>query len=92
MDHERKVAHLMFRNLLELSKKRKKREEEDFETMLEETEQTSYHGDKEDDVGVIMGAVGYATVLATSNKRGGPREKPLDRTQQKEIWGLGYRS
>ena len=45
-------------------------------------------GDEIDDGdGDIMGNIAYAT---TSNKRCGPRGKPVNRTEQTELWSCGY--
>ena len=40
--------------------------------------------DEDDD---IMGTIEYGVAFGkTSNKRCGPRGKPIDRTEQKELW------
>ena len=41
--------------------------------------------------GNILSTVAYRVAFATlSNKRCGPREKPIDRAQQRELWSSGY--
>ena len=47
--------------------------------------------DDGEDAEDITGTIAYGTALATmSNKRCGPRGKPINRAQQKELWSSGY--
>ena len=90
MDRKRKLgAFVLFNNLLQSSRKRQKKEMDDFDNLYDSLKEPDDVDDVED--GDIMGTIAYGTALATmSNKRCGPRGKPINRDQQKELWSSGY--
>ena len=90
MDRKRKLgAFVLFNNLLQSSRKRQKKEMDDFDNLYDSLKEPDDVDDVED--GDIMGTIAHGTALATmSNKRCGPRGKPINRDQQKELWSSGY--
>ena len=88
MDRKRK-AYLLFQNVMTMSRKRQRKELDSFEELYSSLEDLADDDDIDDD---IMGTISYATALATTsnNRCGGKREKPVNRTQQKELWSLRY--
>ena len=62
---------------------------DDFDSLYDSLKEPDDVDDAED--GDIMGTIAHGTALATmSNKRCGPRGKPINRDQQKELWSSGY--
>ena len=88
MDRERKVA-LLFQSLMNKSKKRTKKEADDFEDVLS-TLDVSDDDDEENADSVLVGVVSHAALAATNKSCIGPRAAAIDRTQQKEMWSFGY--
>ena len=89
MDRKRKLGCLLFNNLLTSSRKRRRKEKDEFDDMYQTFEESVevIHDGEDDD---IMGTIAYGMALGTtSNKRCGPRGKPIDRTPQKELRSPG---
>ena len=89
MDRKRKLGCVLFNNLLTSSRKRRRKEQDEFDAMYQSFEEPAeVIDDGEDDD--IMGTIAYGVAVGTnSNKRCGPRGKPIDRTPQKELWSSG---
>ena len=66
-----------------------KEETDDFDEVLSTL--NIIEGDEEENHDEeLIGVVSHATVAAISKNRGGPRAAAIDRSQQKEMWSLGY--
>ena len=92
MDRKRKLGALvLFNNLMQSSRKRQRKEMDDFDSLYDSLKEPDdvVDGENGDD---IMGTIAYGMALATTmtNKRCGPRGKPINRDQQKELWSSGY--
>ena len=87
MDRKRKAVFL---RLFENSRKRRKAADEEIDRMIESLEDSADDEYQEEDEENMIGAISYASILASSSNRGGPRKKPVNRVQQKEMWSNGY--
>ena len=87
MDRKRKLGALvLFNNLMQSSRKRQRKEMDDFDSLYDSLKEPDdvVDGENGDD---ILGTIAYGMALATTmtNKRCGPRGKPINRDQQKEL-------
>lgn len=87
MDRKRKAVFL---RLFENARKRRKAADEEIDRMIESLEDSDDDKYQEEDEDTMIGAISYASILASTTNRGGPRKKPVDRVQQKEMWSNGY--
>lgn len=92
MERKRKAAYIFFQNLLRKSRKRQRKETEEYEELYSSLLNGPGVENDMDVDGDIIGTTSYATALAAmSNKRCGvDRKNPVNRIQQKELWSLGY--
>ena len=79
MDRKRKAVFL---RLFENSRKRRKAADEEIDRMIESLEDSADDEYQEEDEENMIGAISYASILASSSNRGGPRKKPVNRVQQ----------
>ena len=80
----------MFLRLFENSRKIRKAADEEIDWMIESLEDSADDEYQEKDEENTIGAISYASILARSSNRGGPRKKPLNRVQRKKMWSNGY--
>ena len=85
MDRKRKAVFL-FENL----RKRRKAADEEIDRMIESLEDSADDEYQEEDEENMIGAISYASILASSSNRSGPRKKPVNRVQEKEMWSNVY--
>ena len=81
MDRKRKLGALvLFNNLMQSSRKRQRKEMDDFDSLYDSLKEPDdvVDGENGDD---IMGTIAYGMTLATTmtNKRCGPPGKPINR-------------
>ena len=79
MDRKRKAVFL---RLFENSRKRRKAADEEIDRMIESLEDSADDEYQEEDEENMIDAISYASILASSSNRGGPRKKPVNRVQQ----------
>ena len=75
MDRKRKAVFL---RLFENSRKRRKAADEEIDRMIESLEDSADDEYQEEDEENMIGAISYASILASSSNRGGPRKKPVN--------------
>ena len=76
MDRKRKAVFL---RLFENARKRRKAADEEIDRMIESLEDSDDDKYQEEDEDTMIGAISYASILASTTNRGGPRKKPVNR-------------
>ena len=61
------------------------RGKEERDRIIESLEDSADDEYQEEDKENMIGAISYASIFASSSNRGGPRKKPVNRVQKKEV-------